>query len=218
MDQFTTIQQIAIWILPIIFAVTLHEASHGYIALKLGDDTAYKLGRVTANPLKHIDPVGTIIVPLVLMATTGFIFGWAKPVPVEPSRLGHPKRDFALVALAGPMSNFLMAVFWMGLLKLSLYFAAKQIAFAIPLIYMSQAGVMINLVLMVLNLIPIPPLDGSRFVSYILPAPWDDRFNRLTPYGIFIILLLIITKVLSKIMLPAIEALQLGLMTVFGIH
>ncbi len=216
MDQLTTIQQIAIWILPILFAVTLHEAAHGYVAYKLGDDTAYRLGRITANPLKHIDPIGTIILPIILMLTTGFIFGWAKPVPVNQSRLNHPKRDFALVALAGPTSNFLMAIAWIGILKLYL-FLPKQDIF-LPIVLMCQAGLMINILLMVLNLIPIPPLDGSRFISYLLPSPWDKRFDKITPFGILIILALIMSGVLSKIMLPAISYVQHALITLFQIH
>lgn len=216
MDQFTLIQKIAIWILPILFAVTLHEAAHGYIAFKLGDDTAYRLGRVTANPLKHIDIIGTIIVPVVLMITSGFIFGWAKPVPVNPSRLRKPKRDFALVALAGPLSNFAMAVIWMFFLKLGILLKSHQ--FAIPLAYMGLAGVWINLILMVLNLIPIPPLDGSRVFTYFLPHPWDRRFNQITPFGIVIILILILTGILSMVMLPAVQFLQVGLFSLFSIR
>ncbi len=216
MDQLTTIQQIAIWILPILFAVTLHEAAHGYIAYKLGDDTAYQLGRISANPLKHIDPIGTIILPIILMLTTGFIFGWAKPVPVNQNRLRHPKRDFALVALAGPVSNFLMAIAWISILKLYLLFPKQDIF--LPLVLMCQAGLMINILLMVLNLIPIPPLDGSRLIYSLLPAPWDARFNKMTPFGILIILALIMSGVLSKIMLPAISFVQNWLITLFHIH
>lgn len=216
MEQLTIIQQIAIWILPIIFAVTLHEAAHGYVAHKLGDNTAYQEGRITANPLKHIDLLGTIIIPIALMITTHFVFGWAKPVPVNPNRLRHPKRDFALVALAGPLSNFLMAVAWMGLFKLSLWLGSSQMITALKL--MSLAGVSINLVLMVLNLIPIPPLDGSRFINYLLPAPWDERFNKITPFGIFIILALIMTGLLTQIMLPSINFLQGMLFHLFNLR
>ncbi|MBS0290632.1 MAG: site-2 protease family protein [Proteobacteria bacterium] len=215
MDQLTTIQKIAIWILPILFAVTLHEAAHGYVAYKLGDDTAHRLGRITANPLKHIDLIGTIILPLILMLTSPFIFGWAKPVPVNPNRLRHPKRDFALVALAGPTSNFLMAVIWIAILKLCLLLPKSP--YLVPLIYMSQAGLLINVLLMVLNLIPIPPLDGSRFISYLLPTPWDKRFDKMTPFGILIILALIFTGVLGQIMYPVINFVQKGLIALFHI-
>jgi len=215
-EQLTIVQQVAVWILPILFAVTLHEAAHGFVAHKLGDDTAYVLGRVTLNPLKHIDPLGTIIIPLLLMVTTGFVFGWAKPVPVNPNRLRHPKRDFALVALAGPTSNFLMAIAWMGLFKVSLLLGPSDMIVALKL--MCLAGVGINLVLMVLNLIPIPPLDGSRFINYLLPAPWDERFNKIAPFGIFIILILIMTGLLSQIMMPGVSFLQKLLLGIFNIH
>lgn len=215
MEQLTTIQLIAIWILPIVFAVTLHEAAHGYVAHKFGDNTAYLQGRITANPLKHIDILGTVILPMFLMLTTNFVFGWAKPVPVDQRNLRHPKRDFAIVALAGPFSNFLMALFWMAILKLCLVLPKHE--YLLWPVYMSQAGVMINVVLMVLNLIPIPPLDGSRFFAYLLPSPWDERFNKITPFGILIILGLIITGVLTKIMLPCITFVQNALLVLFQI-
>ncbi|MGD9592550.1 MAG: site-2 protease family protein [Candidatus Berkiella sp.] len=215
MDQLTTIQLIAIWILPIVFAVTLHEAAHGYVAYKFGDDTAYMQGRVSANPLRHIDLLGTVILPIFLMLTTKFVFGWAKPVPVNQYKLRHPKRDFAIVALAGPLSNFLMAIIWMGILKLCLI--APKHSFIVPLVYMSQAGIMINVVLMILNLIPIPPLDGSRFIYFLLPSPWDQRFNKITPFGIVIILILIFTGVLTKMMVPGIDFVQNSLLALFHI-
>lgn len=217
MGDFSIVQKIAIWILPVIFAVTLHEAAHGYIAHKLGDDTAYRLGRVSANPFKHIDPLGTIILPMLLLATTGFIFGWAKPVPVNANRLRSPKRDFTLVALAGPSANFLMAVVWMAFLKLALILNGHHVSMAVPLGYMAQAGVMINLVLMVLNLIPIPPLDGSRLIAYLLPPPWDARFDKITPFGIVILLVLITTGILTKAILPGIKFFEQLLFTVFQI-
>ncbi len=215
MDQLTTIQLIAIWILPIVFAVTLHEAAHGYVAHKFGDSTAYLQGRVSANPLRHIDLLGTIILPIFLMLTTHFIFGWAKPVPVNQNNLRNPKRDFAIVALAGPFSNFLMAVFWVTMLKIC--FMLPKHEYLVFAVYMCQAGVMINVVLMILNLIPIPPLDGSRFFAYLLPSPWDERFNKITPFGIIIILILITTGILTKIMLPGINFVQNGLLTLFQI-
>lgn len=216
LDQLNTIQQIAIWILPVVFAVTLHEAAHGYVAYKLGDDTAFKLGRITANPLKHIDLIGTIVLPMVLMLTSGFIFGWAKPVPVNQNKLRRPKRDFVIVALAGPTSNFLMGIFWVSILKLCLWFPHNDALYYIGL--MCQAGITINVLLMVLNFIPIPPLDGSRFISYVLPPPWDKRFDKITSFGIIIILVLIATGVLSKIMLPAIAFVQHGLFALYQIH
>lgn len=217
MQEFTLAQQVAIWLVPILFAVTLHEAAHGFVAFLLGDDTAYKLGRISANPFKHIDLVGTIILPVLLMITSGFIFGWAKPVPVDPSRMKNPKRDFALVALAGPLSNFLMAVLWMGLLKLSLYLLQNKIPAGIPLLFMCKAGVQINLVLMILNLIPIPPLDGSRLVSYLLPKPWDQKFNRIGLIGIALILLLIVSGIFAKVLTPALLFFERHLAALFFI-
>ncbi|MCS5711366.1 site-2 protease family protein [Candidatus Berkiella aquae] len=199
------IQQICIWALPILFAITLHEAAHGYVAHKLGDHTAYLLGRVSANPLKHIDPLGTILIPLIMMLTTNFIFGWAKPVPVDGRNLKHPRRDFAWVAMAGPTSNFLMALFWAGVMKLGLYLIAHKVTLGTPMALMGKAGIMINLVLMVLNLIPLPPLDGSRVLSALLPPKLDILFNKITPFGFIILILLAVMGVLSKILLPPVQ-------------
>lgn len=215
MEQLTIIQKICVWILPILFAVTLHEAAHGYVANKLGDDTALRAGRITLNPLKHIDLVGTILLPLILMLATNFIFGWAKPVPVNTNNLKNPRRDTAWVAIAGPASNFLMAIFWVGILKIGMILFQQKYEFARGLIYMGQAGMIINLVLMVLNLIPIPPLDGSRVVASLLPTPWDKRYDQLTPFGFFIILALLISGVLSKFLFPPILYLQQLLLSLF---
>lgn len=217
MPEFTLIQKVAIWIIPILFAVTIHEAAHGIVAYKLGDDTAYQLGRISLNPFKHIDLFGTIILPLILMVSSGFIFGWAKPVPVNPYRLRNPKRDTALVGLAGPFSNFLMAIIWMGLLKLSLKLMPSKLFAAPVLFFMSQAGVQINLVLMLLNLLPIPPLDGSRFLSYLLPAPWDQKLNRVGMIGTLLVLLLMVSGILAKILTPPLEFLIRLLAAAFGI-
>ena len=199
------IQQICIWALPILFAITLHEAAHGYVAHKLGAHTAYLLGRVSANPLKHIDLVGAIIVPLILMISTGFIFGWAKPVPVDGRNLKNPRRDMALVALAGPTSNFTMALLWTGVLKFGIYLTTLKSVYGEPVALMGQAGIMINLVLMVLNLIPLPPLDGSRVLAALLPPKTAYRFNQLERYGFIILIVLMIAEVLSKIISPPIQ-------------
>lgn len=221
MENLSTIQQICIWALPILFAITLHEAAHGYVAHKLGDDTAYRLGRVTANPLKHIDPLGTIVIPLLLMLTTKFIFGWAKPVPVDPLRLRNPKRDVALVAIAGPIANLLMAIAWMALLKYSYGLLSSHPTNPVTIsyfFYMAQAGVMINLVLMALNILPIPPLDGSRIVTSLLPAPWDKKFNQITPYGFLLVLLLAVSGLLAKVLVPMVIAANKLLFTLFNLH
>lgn len=211
------IQQICIWALPILFAITLHEAAHGYVAHKLGDHTAYLLGRVSANPLKHIDLVGTIIVPLILMISTGFIFGWAKPVPVDGRNLKNPRRDMALVALAGPTSNFIMALLWTGVLKFGIYLTTLKSVYGEPIALMGQAGIMINLVLMVLNLIPLPPLDGSRVLAALLPPKTAYRFNQLERYGFIILIVLMIAGVLSKIISPPIQWLSRAILALFQI-
>lgn len=209
MVQLPWVQQFTIWILPVLFAITLHEAAHGFVAHRLGDDTAYQLGRVSANPLKHIDLLGTIIVPLFLLATTHFAFGWAKPVPVRARKLRRPKRDLALVALAGPLANLLMAFAWMCLFKGTTWFLQAGSAPSLPLlylIYMSQAGVLINGILMVLNLLPIPPLDGSRFVSALLAAPWDRHYDNFSAYGFLILLVMALLGWLNALLSPPLNA------------
>ena len=194
---------IAIWAVPVLFAITLHEAAHGWVANKLGDPTARQLGRITMNPIKHIDPVGTIAVPLVLVMLSGFIIGWAKPVPVDPRHFKQPLLDMALVALAGPVSNFIMACGWALLITISTTALADS-SVAIHLLKMGQAGMTINLILMVLNLMPIPPLDGGRVLAGVLPKQMALSFMRIEPYGMWIILALLISGVLGKILWPVV--------------
>ncbi|WP_412851620.1 site-2 protease family protein [Ectothiorhodospira shaposhnikovii] len=202
------LQIIAIWALPVLFAITLHEASHGWMAKQLGDPTAKMLGRLTANPIKHIDPVGTIAVPIGLLIFTAltpappFVFGWAKPVPVNTRNLRNPQRDMAIVAAAGPFANLLMALFWALMIKIGLMLQGTFDWAAVPLIYMGMAGITINILLMVLNLLPIPPLDGGRVVAGFLPARIAARYERLEPYGLVIVLGLLLTGVLWAILLP----------------
>ena len=192
---------IAIWAVPVLFAITLHEAAHGWVANKLGDPTARQLGRITMNPIKHIDPVGTIAVPLVLVMLSGFIIGWAKPVPVDMRHFKQPLLDMALVALAGPASNFLMACGWALMITLSTTVLAET-SIAIYLLQMGKAGMTINLILMVLNLIPIPPLDNGRVVAGVLPKQVAWSYMRIEPYGMWIILALLVSGVLGKILWP----------------
>jgi Zn-dependent protease len=218
MDELSLMQRIAVWALPLIFAITVHEVAHGWMARRLGDPTAMMLGRLTLNPLKHIDPVGTILVPLLLLMVSPFIFGWAKPVPVTWQNLKHPKRDMALVAAAGPLANLLMAVLWVAVLKLGVMMDGLLPWAATFLRYVGQAGVFINLILMVLNLIPIPPLDGGRVLSGVLPGPLSWQLNRLEPVGFIILILLLVTGILGQVMGPVVFGLQSALYFMVGLR
>ena len=201
--------------LPVIFAITLHEAAHGYVAKHFGDSTAYQAGRISLNPLRHIDPIGTVVVPvmILLLSTGGFLFGWAKPVPVDFSRLRHPKRDMLWVAAAGPGANFVMAAGWTLLLKLAWLMPAG--GYSLPLAEMSKIGISINLSLMVLNLLPLPPLDGGRIAVSLLPQRLAWRFAQLERWGFPILLLLLFTGVLGAIMLPLVHAARWVLAMIF---
>lgn len=209
MDHLSLPQTIAVWILPVLFAVTVHETAHGWVANQLGDRTALLMGRLTLNPIHHIDFFGSIIVPIVCLSLGGFVFGWAKPVPVDWRNLRKPRRDAALVAVAGPLSNFLMAILWLLIGKCGLLAAKGGFSVAGSFAYMvGGAGVTINLALMVLNLLPIPPLDGSRVVSSLLPPRLAMVYNRIEPYGFFILVALIFTNILSVILIPPLQWLQ----------
>ncbi len=208
---FSLLQIILIYAIPILFAITVHEVAHGWIASKLGDQTARMMGRLTLNPIKHIDVLGTIIVPIILLLLGGFLFGWAKPVPVTWSNLRRPRRDAALVASAGPLANLLMAFLWAFLIKVGAWTGAAA------LISMGQIGVMINLILLVLNFIPIPPLDGSRVVASLLPPRVAANYNRLEPYGFFILLILIGFGILGLILSPIVMVLRNFISALFGV-
>ena len=206
MNISALIQTIAISALPVIFAITLHEAAHGYAARHFGDPTAWRAGRISLNPLRHVDPVGTLLVPGLILVTSylaagsAMLFGWAKPVPVNFGQLRHPKRDMLWVAAAGPAVNLLMALGWGGLLKLAILLPPN--AYSRPLALMSDTGININLVLMVLNLLPLPPLDGGRIAVSLLPHSLAWKFSQLERWGFPILLLLMFTGILSDILWP----------------
>jgi Zn-dependent protease len=198
--ELSTIQLITIAIIPLLFAIVVHEVAHGWVARQLGDDTAYLMGRLTLNPLKHIDPVGTILVPLILILTVGFAFGWAKPVPVNFNNLRNRRRDTALVAAAGPFANLLMAIAWALIAKLASLLPDSIAMLTSPLILMSMFGMIINAILMVFNLIPIPPTDGGRIATSLLPPRLGYQLSRVEPYGFFIILALLLSGILWKLL------------------
>ena len=222
MNFYTIIQVITVAALPLLFAITLHEAAHGWIASKFGDQTAMMMGRVSLNPAKHIDPLGTVIIPMTMLILGGFIFGWAKPVPVTWQNLRNPKRDMAFVAIAGPAANFLMAIFWAMIAKicmLTLGGATNEILkTTMTFLYLAaNFGITINCVLLVLNLLPIPPLDGSRVVSSVLPPHAAYLYAKVEPYGIWILLALLVFGILGQILWPPIKFLVAGLKAVFGL-
>ncbi|ATA53246.1 site-2 protease family protein [Variovorax boronicumulans] len=197
MDISNLIQTVLIYALPVIFAITVHEAAHGYVARHFGDNTAAMMGRVTLNPMKHIDPIGTILMPLMLyFATSGaFLFGYAKPVPVNFNRLRHPKRDMVWVALAGPASNFIQAILWAVLLIVIVAAGVSETFF----IKMCQGGVLVNLVMWAFNLFPLPPLDGGRVLAGLLPSgPAQNFLARIEPYGFFIVMALVLAGIVSN--------------------
>jgi len=198
MDELTLMQKIVVWVLPVIFAITVHEVAHGWVAKQYGDKTAWMLGRLTLNPLKHIDPVGTILVPGLMLAFTGFVFGWAKPVPVNIRNLRNPKHDMAIVALAGPVANFLMALGWALFARLGILINTPEVS--IPMIYVGIAGIMINLILGLLNLLPIPPLDGSRILSWVLPGRLSLYYDQFERYGFYLLVLLLMTDSLGVVL------------------
>jgi Zn-dependent protease len=199
------VQTIVLWAVPVVFAITLHEAAHGYVARMFGDQTAWMLGRVTLNPIKHIDPIGTIAVPGALLAVAAlthaplFLFGWAKPVPVNFANLRNPKRDMFWVAGAGPAINFVMALLWAILLRFSL---PGGMGTSDGLMEMANAGVQINLMLMALNLLPILPLDGGRIAVSLLPHSLAVSYSKLEPYGFMLVILLLATGLLGTLMQP----------------
>lgn len=207
MQEFTLIQEISIWALPVLLAITLHEVAHGYVAYLCGDTTAKMLGRLSLNPVRHVDLFGTILLPLLTGLLTAFnlVIGYAKPVPVNWNQLRHPRRDMLLVALAGPVANLLMAFCWAGCFKIATIMPENSMT-TLFLLSSARAGMLINLVLAFLNLIPLPPLDGSKIVTSMLPVRQAIAYSKIEPFGFLILLVLIFTNVLSYILVPLINS------------
>lgn len=209
------IQTITLAAIPILFAITLHEAAHGYVARHFGDMTAYQQGRISLNPMRHIDPVGTVLLPLLTLVLGGVLFGWAKPVPVNFGALRNPKKDMLWVAIAGPASNLAMALGWALLFKISSSFPDNY--FAEPLMGMAVIGIKINVVLLVLNLLPLPPLDGGRVAVSLLPHRQAYQLSRIEPYGMFILIFMAITPVLGWVLFPLVKLVENFLLMLVGI-
>ena len=212
MDIANLIQTVLIYAIPVLFAITVHEAAHGYAARHFGDDTAYVMGRITLNPIKHIDPVGTILMPLMLyFATSGaFLFGYAKPVPVRFGKLRNPKRDMVWVALAGPGANLVQAVFWGALMYVLLGMGLTEPFF----IKMCQGGMLVNVVMFVFNLFPLPPLDGGRILVGLLPYKPAELVSRIEPWGFFIVMALVVAGIVSAIWMRPLMGLTFGFLDI----
>lgn len=217
MEFEAILRLIALYAIPGIFAITLHEAAHGYAARHFGALTAHRAGRISLNPVRHVDPIGTMLVPIVILAVSGgkYAFGWAKPVPVNFAALHNPKRDMLWVAAAGPGANLVMAVLWALVVKMAEAIPVNY--FTEPMVLMARGGIIINAVLMVLNLLPLPPLDGGRIAVSLLPRSLAYRFAMVEPYGMIIIIVLMFLGVLGKLLLPAVGGFVGVLAGVFNI-
>jgi len=215
MQQLTLVQKLAVAVIPILFAITLHEVAHGWVARRFGDRTAEMLGRLTINPLKHIHPIGTVVVPAVTLMLGGFLFGWAKPVPVSVRNLRNPRRDMIFVALAGPVANLLMAIMWALLARFVMSIGLEGGA-KVFFMGMAQIGVLINVILAVFNMFPLPPLDGGRVVAGLLPPAQAMKFEQLEQYGLIIILVLLFTGVLWRVLGPIMAFVNDLVLTVAG--
>ena len=218
-NDTSLLYQIAVWIIPVFFAIALHEAAHGWAASKLGDPTAKLQGRISLNPIKHIDIAGTIIVPLMLLHLGGFIFGWAKPVPVTWQNLRHPRLGMALVAVAGPLSNAVMAILWGLAAKIAFEtFEIWHQSFVLYLWHIGHAGIIINLVLMILNLIPIPPLDGSRIIMSLFSLKLSSLLQRYELIGFVVLVILLATGIITSFLDPLVKQLHEWIFQFYAIH
>jgi len=204
MEEFTLLETIIIWAVPVLFGIIIHEISHGWVANHFGDPTARVAGRLSLNPLRHIDPIGTVILPAILLTFSNFVFGWAKPVPVTWSNLSHPRRDMALVAFAGPFANVIMLLFWLVLAKLIITISGGIPVMDSLMLNMCRVGILINIILFVLNMLPVLPLDGGRIFSAILPPGMASSYAKLEPYGLIILLLLLVSGILWNLIGPVV--------------
>lgn len=216
-SPMNVMQTIAIWAIPVLLAITLHEVAHGWVAKQYGDPTAAILGRLSLNPLRHIDPLGTVLVPIVLVVLVGFGFGWAKPVPVNFAQLRNPRRDMIWVAAAGPAANVVMALGWALVMKLGFLLLDQSQWVAMPLILAGQAGIVINLVLCLVNLIPIPPLDGGRILAGLAPARFLPALEKVEPLGMLIVFALLALGGLTFILHPLLQFFSSVIGRLFGI-
>ncbi|MEW6331522.1 MAG: site-2 protease family protein [Pseudomonadota bacterium] len=218
LESLPTPQLISVAIIPVLFAITVHEVAHGWIAKYLGDPTAHRLGRLSFNPLRHIDPVGTVLIPaLFLLMGSRFLFGWAKPVPVTWENLRHPKRDMVLVAFAGPAANLMMAVIWGIVTKITMSSVGELGFITKPLFYMGLVGILANVLLFVFNLLPIPPLDGGRVAVGLLPGRLSWQLSRVEPFGFFILLALMISNIIWFVIYPVANVLIMIVRLVVGL-
>jgi Zn-dependent protease len=217
MPELPLFEKILLGAVPVVFAITVHEVAHGWAANRLGDPTARLMGRLTLNPLRHIDPIGTVVLPLILFSISNFVFGWAKPVPVDWRNLRRPRRDMALVAAAGPAANLLMLFFWALLDAFAVHGGAGDGTVAALLHFMATVGILVNAVLMLLNLLPLPPLDGSRVVSAVLPAKWNLLYGRLENWGLLVLVVLLFSGALSFLLEPPLRFLLGTVVSLFGL-